>query len=163
MISLIQTVVLWIHLVTAAFFVGGSLFVWLVLIPASHRVAADEAERTKLVGVVARQFGRIAAFDFLLLVASGVYSATWYLGRFADLFTSQRGILLLVKLILVALLLAATLVHDLYFSRRISRLASEGRHEELRDIRRKSRVISALSVLFMVGVLVMVVLMQGAD
>ena len=90
MISLIQTVVLWIHLVTAAFFVGGSLFVWLVLIPASHRVAADEAERTKLVGVVARQFGRIAAFDFLLL--------------------------------------AATLVHDLYFSRRISRLTSDRWH-----------------------------------
>ncbi len=162
MTALIQQIVLWIHLVTAAFLVGGSLFVWLVLIPASYRIAANEAERTRLVGAVARQFGRIAAFDFLLLVASGVYNATWYLGSLADLFTSQRGILLLVKIILVALLLGATLVHDLFFSRRISRLAAEGKIEELRATRRKSRVVSFLSLLFMVGVLVMVVLMQGA-
>lgn len=163
MATTVQEIVLWVHLVTAAFFVGGSLFVWLVLIPASHKITTDEAERTRLVATVARRFGKLVSWDFLLLVATGVYNATWYLARFGDLLTTAKGKLLLVKLVLVALLLASMLVHDLFYAKRIARIAREGDLAQLRAIRRTSRLVSAASVIFMVGVLVVVILMQSAD
>lgn len=159
----IDGIVLWIHLVTAMFFVGGSLFVWLVLVPASFRLTSDEAARTKMVATIARHFGRIVSWDFLIVIASGIYNAFRYLPAFRALFVTREGALLLIKMILVILLLVSVLVHDVYFSRRISRLADSGRDEELRTIRKSSRVVSMLSVAFMLAVLVMVILMQMSD
>ncbi len=160
MAETVQAVVLYLHLVTASFFVGGSLFVWLVLIPASYRLGSDEARRTELVGTVARRFGRLVTWDFLLLVASGVYSATWYLSSFGELFASPRGLVLLVKVILVALLMVFMFLHDIHFSRRIAALAREGKVEELRLVRRKSRIVSAITLVVMAGILAMAIALQ---
>ena len=100
----LHQIVLGIHLVSAMFFIGGSLFVWLVLIPASYRLtreetppaqrarsegtgsaydaeaaARGEARRTEIVGQIAKSFGKIVGPTVLVLLASGIYNATWYL------------------------------------------------------------------------------------
>ncbi len=149
---LVNSVVLWLHIVSAMFFVGGSLFVWWVVIPASYRLTKDESRRTEIVGTIARVFGKIVGPTILVLVASGVYNATWYLSSFGELFRDAKGRVLLSKIILTLILIALIGVHDIYFSRKIARLAADKRTEELARVRRRSRILSAASVVVMAAV-----------
>ena len=130
---------------------------------ASRRAARGEARRTEIVGQIAKSFGKIVGPTVLVLIASGIYNATWYLSSFGELFSDSRGRLLLYKMIATALLLVAILIHDVHFSRRISRLAREGDVEGLAKVRKKSRIVSFASVILMAAVVVFVILMQGPD
>ena len=154
---IVNSVILWIHLVSAMFFVGGSLFVWWVVVPASYRLTKDESRRTEIVGTIARVFGRIVGPTILVLIATGIYNATWYLSSFGELFRDAKGIVLLAKIIVTAVLIALIGVHDVYFSRKIARLAAEERHTELAAVRRWSHVLSAATVVAMGGVLALTV------
>ena len=73
---LLDAVVLWIHLLSAVLFVGGSLFIWLVVLPASKLIAEDESERMQIIEKIARRFGRITNITLVVLVLSGVYNAS---------------------------------------------------------------------------------------
>ncbi|MCL4517796.1 MAG: hypothetical protein M1587_01200 [Thaumarchaeota archaeon] len=109
---LLNTVVLWIHLFCAVLFVGGSFFMWLVLMPASKTFAKDESERTQIVGKIAKQFGKITNPILIILVLTGIYNATWYLPSFDYLFSfkSYEATVLFIKVILVAMLVALFMV-----------------------------------------------------
>lgn len=43
MTPLVNAVVLWVHLFSAVLFVGGSFFMWIVVVPASHALTENEA------------------------------------------------------------------------------------------------------------------------
>lgn len=78
-IFLLDVLVLWIHLFSAVLFVGGSFFMWLVTVPASHLITDDEAERTRIVGKIARAFGNttMPVLVVLCLRASTTLLGTW--------------------------------------------------------------------------------------
>ena len=78
---------------------------WLVVMPASRLITQDESERTKIVGKIAKQFGRLTNPILVVLVASGIYNASWYLPSPGAMFTTYPGELLLTKAVLVAALL----------------------------------------------------------
>ncbi len=158
--DLLAAIVLGIHLVAAVLFVGGSFFMWLVVEPASHELTSDESARTALVGRMARHFGRWTTPLLVVLILTGIYNASWYLGSPGALFTTIGGRLLLVKAIAVAVLVALIYVHGLYFGRRIMRLAREGRLDELRRVRRISRKISYTNLGLMLAVLALAVALQ---
>lgn len=122
---LLDAVVLWIHLLSAVLFVGGSLFIWLVVLPASKLIAKDESERMQIVEKIARRFGRITNITLVVLILSGVYNASWYLPSTGTLFDTYLGNLLLVKVVLVIVLVALIYLHGLYFGRKIVRLVEE--------------------------------------
>ncbi len=156
-----DALVLWVHLFTAVLFVGGSFFMWLVVVPASHRFAKDESERTQIVGKIAKGFGRFVTPALAVLVVTGVYNASWYLPAPGALVDSQMGLLLLLKAILVVVLIALIYVANVYFGKRIVALARENRLEELRELRKRSRLVSFANLSLMLAILVLAVLMQA--
>lgn len=78
-LAFLDSVILWIHLFSAVLFVGGSFFMWLAVMPASHLITEDESERTQIVGKIAKQFRRVTNATLVVLVLTGVYNASWYL------------------------------------------------------------------------------------
>jgi len=134
---------------------------WIVVVPTSHMLTEDESERTRIVGKLAKRFARIVNPALLVLVVTGVYNVTWYLPSMSALFSSYAGYLLLAKLSAVASLLVLLYVSNVYFGRRIVRLASEGRLEELKVLRRTSRLVSFANLGLMVVILLLVALMQA--
>jgi len=78
-VLLLDAVILFIYLFAATLFVGGSFFMWLVLVPASKRIASDELERSKITAAAARRFGVLTNVALVVLVVTGIYNATWYL------------------------------------------------------------------------------------
>ena len=157
---LLDAVVLWIHLLSAVLFVGGSLFIWLVVLPASKLIAEDESERMQIIEKIARRFGRITNITLVVLVLSGVYNASWYLPSTGALFDTYLGNLLLVKIVLVIVLVALIYLHGLYFGRKIVRLARERKLEELKKVRKQSRIVSAINLVLMMMILVFAIFLQ---
>ncbi len=157
---LVDAVVLFVHLFSAVLFVGGSFFMWLVVVPASRLFGSDESERTQLVGKIAKQFGRITNPILVVLVLTGIYNATWYLPSMDALLTTTPGQILLAKATAVSALILLIYVHNVYFGRKIVQFAREGKVEELKAIRKRSRVVSAANLTLMVVVLSLAVLLQ---
>lgn len=158
--DVVVAVVLGVHLFAAVLFIGGSFFLWLVVEPASYEGAPDESERTARVGRLARRFGPWSTALLIVLIGTGLFNASWYLGSPNDLLTTVGGRLLLIKGIAVAVLVALIYTHGLYFGRRIMRLAREGRLEELRRVRRVSRKISYVNLGLMLVILALAVALQ---
>jgi uncharacterized membrane protein len=157
---LVNAVVLWVHLFSAVLFVGGSFFMWIVVVPASYTLTENEAERTRMVGKIAKQFAKIVNPALAVLVVTGLYNVTWYLPSVGSLFNTYAGHLLLAKLSAAVALIVMIYISNVYFGRRIMRFAREGRLEELKALRRVSRLISFANLGLMVIILLFVVVMQ---
>lgn len=132
---------------------------WLVIVPVSRLITQDESERTRIVGKIARSFGNLTNPTLAVLIVTGLYNATWYLPSLTSL-SEYPGTILLAKIILVVILLVFIYVHNVYFGKRIVHLAEERRLDELRRLRKKSRVISAANLMLMIAILLLAVLMQ---
>jgi putative copper resistance protein D len=156
----VDAVVLWAHLFSAVLFVGGSFFMWIVVVPASHMLTEDESERTRIVGKIAKRFAKIVNPALLVLIATGVINATWYLPSMNSLFDSYAGYLLLAKVWAVAALIVLLYISNVYFGRKIMRLAKEGRLEELKALRKTSRLVSFANLGLMSAILLLVAIMQ---
>jgi len=132
---------------------------WWVIVPASHLITTDESERTRIVGKIARSFGNMTKPLIAVLVITGLYNATWYLPS-ANGLLEYPGTLLLTKAILFALLLALIYVHNVYYGKRIIRLAKDARLDELKALRSRSRIVSAANLTLMLLILLLSTLMQ---
>ena len=157
--SYLNVAVLWIHLFAATFFVGGSFFFWLVIIPASRLITTDESERTQIIGKIAKVFGKIVTPTLGVIVLTGIYNASWYITSWQDLLT-YPGTILLTKIILVILLLILIYVHNVYFGKRIVAFARERNLEALKRLRETSRKVSAANLILMATIFLLAVLMQ---
>lgn len=157
---LLNTAILWVHLFSAVLFVGGSFFMWLVVVPASRLITSDESERTRIVGKIAKQFGTMTNPTLVVLVLTGIYNASWYLSSLNSLFDTYTGSLLLTKVILVVVLLILIYVHNVYFGRKIVQLAADKRLDELRALRRTSRLVSSVNLSLMIAILVLAAMLQ---
>jgi putative copper resistance protein D len=159
-IQLLNAIMLWIHLFSAVLFVGGSFFMWLVVVPATKMITENESERTEIVGKIAKRFGRITNHILIALILTGIYNAYWYLPNMSSLLSTYGGVLLLLKVILVIILLVFIYLHNVYFGRRIISLASENKIDELNNLRKRSRLVSAANLFLMVVILFVATLMQ---
>ncbi len=92
----------WLHLVSMAVWVGGPLGL-LVTLPLLRAFGPDR--RAVLLGLV-RRFAQFAAIALGVLALTGSYSAWLHVGSLAGLLDTPYGRALLVKLALVALLVA---------------------------------------------------------
>lgn len=154
-------VLLWIHIFFAIIFIGGSYFMWLVLWPASFKVSDDEKQRTRFVGVVAKRFAYFSHTSILILVVTGLILAFgWYLPQPSDLITTLPGHILLSKMIVVAAMIGIVYGNNLYHGKRIMRLSREGKKEELQKLRRKSHILSFISLGLMALIVVLAVALQ---
>ena len=113
-----------------------------------------------MVGKIAKQFAKIVNPALAVLVVTGLYNVTWYLPSVGSLFNTYAGHLLLAKLSAAVALIVMIYISNVYFGRRIMRFAREGRLEELKALRRVSRLISFANLGLMVIILLFVVVMQ---
>lgn len=106
----------WLHLIAAVSWIGGTIFLSLVLAP-SYRAVASKPDAGALFRTTARRFRLVVWSAVAVLLLTGpmlVISHGWALFELT-LWPS----ILMVKLALVAVLLLLTLVHDLVLGPRV--------------------------------------------
>lgn len=107
--------VLTIHVVLTAWWMGSLFPLWL----ACHHLEFSEAYR------LLDRFGQLAVTAVLVLLAGGVYMS-YQLTGWSNLFTSDYGILLLVKVALVGVILSLAAIHKLVLVPRLQHTQDAG-------------------------------------
>jgi putative copper export protein len=156
-----DTAVRSLHLIAAAVWAGGMVFLGVAVGVARRTVA--ERERIALFRGLGRRFLLVGGLAMVLLIATGTDMAADRLAAFGDLFDTDYGKRLAEKLSLVILVIGLTLFHSLVQGPALSRLREEAleRPEEAelqQRIRRKSiraGIVSALNLLATLAILVL--------
>lgn len=121
--------VVFLHMISAMVWVGGILFLSLVVVPAARRY--DDSTRSRLLVDVGRRF-RVAGWTALgVLALTGVVQmaargATVTNVADGSFFTGPFGRVLGAKLVFVFLMMLATAVHDFVAGPAAERVAQEG-------------------------------------
>lgn len=144
--QLLFLVILWIHALTAVFFIGGSFFIWGVVWPVSFKMTGDEKERTRIMGLIGRLFGTLTDISIIILLATGAYLGLGYLPQFSDLTTTAGGQLLLAKSITVIVMVVLMYANNIYHGKRIVNLAAQGKLDEVKRIRKITHVASFITL-----------------
>ena len=106
----------WLHVLAAAIWVGGMLFLALVLVPVVRREEYRE-HAPRLVHLTGTRFSRVGWVCLLVLVASG-FTNLWFRGigwaalTNVGFWTTPFGLVLALKLLLVAAVLGLSAWHD---------------------------------------------------
>ena len=124
-----------IHLASAIIWIGGSLFLAMVLIPVLRRFApapgqlpANPPLPPDMLGTIARRFRWISWTCIILLVATGLYILpTRYGIGFSEFFSLGGHFVatLQVKVVLVAVVIWLSVIHDFVIGPLVSRLIDE--------------------------------------
>ncbi len=162
-VAIEQALLTWVHLVSAAIWVGGSIFLGVVLSPVLRSVAPSAEERLRLMILVGRRFNKIAVPALVVLMATGLYSSHALLANYHILGASSYGVYLVVKMALVALLAVVYAVHVRIIRRDVEERIMSGEMDagELRTLRKKIIILGEVTVVLSVAILFFAALLDA--
>ena len=108
---IIDALITWAHLISASIWVGGSLFIGVVLAPLLKTMSESVEERLMIMIRVGRKFNKIAVPSLGILIATGLYNSQYILNKPETIFSTNYGIILTIKIMLVIALIAIFAIH----------------------------------------------------
>ena len=147
-----QAIITWVHLVSAAIWVGGGLFLGVVLAPILKKTSMSLEERISLMITVGRRFNRIAVPSLIILIATGIYSSHSLLSKPGLLFETSYGSFLVIKIILVIAVIVTFAVHVRVIRKDVEEqiMSNKMSEKQIQKLRKKiiilGEVVSVLSV-----------------
>ncbi|HEX9846018.1 MAG TPA: CopD family protein [Candidatus Nitrosotenuis sp.] len=139
--ALEQAIITWIHLISSAIWVGGSLFIAVVFAPVLKTMSSSVEERLQIMVKVGRKFNKIAMPSLMILIGTGIFNSHQILSRPDFLFSTTYGILLVIKIILVAALLASFVVHVRIIRKDVEQKIMEKQLSEVQIVRLRKKII----------------------
>ena len=153
--ALEQALLTWIHITSAAIWVGGSLFIGVVFAPILKKMSMPVEERIQLMVQVGRRFNKLAMPALFILIATGMYQAHLVLQKTDILYETSYGHVLIIKMVLVAALLITYAVHVRIIRKDIEDkiIAKQISQEQLQKLRKKIIILGEVSVVLSVIIL----------
>ncbi len=135
-----QAIITWIHLVSAAVWVGGSLFIGAVLAPILKKMPMTLEERIQMMVTVGRRFNKIAVPSLIILVVTGLYNSISVLSNPDLLFGTSYGSFLFIKILLVIALIIVFAVHVRIIRKEVEDkiVSKEMTQAQIQKLRKKS-------------------------
>ena len=161
-----QSIVFWIHLLAASTWVGSQVFMFAAVVPAL-RALGDEAARHRAVVVLNRRFAWLGWGALAILVLTGIDNVIQRQHDYDIVFDYdfRYAWIFVVKLVLVAAVIALTAIHSYIVGPRLLALQESGQAgaAELSRLRRLSIQLSVLNLLAVVAILFAVTLLQNFE
>ena len=153
--ALEQALLTWIHITSAAIWVGGSLFIGVVFAPILKKMSMPVEERIQLMVQVGRRFNKLAMPALFILMATGMYQAHLVLQKTDILYETSYGHVLIIKMVLVAALLITYAVHVRIIRKDVEDkiIAKQMPQEQLQKLRKKIIILGEVSVVLSVIIL----------
>ena len=153
--TLEQAIITWIHLVSAAVWVGGSLFLGVVLAPILKKMSMPLEERLQIMIKVGRRFNRIAVPSLIILVVTGLYSSQQLLSNPGILLSTSYGSYLVIKILLVIALVIAFAVHVRIIRKDVEEkiMSKQMSEEQIKKLRIKIIILGEVTVVISVAIL----------
>ena len=153
--ALEQALLTWIHITSAAIWVGGSLFIGVVFAPILKKMSMPVEERIQLMVQVGRRFNKLAMPALFILIATGMYQAHLVLQKSDILYETSYGHVLIIKMILVAALVLLYAVHVRIIRKDVEDkiIAKQMPQEQLQKLRKKIIILGEVTVVLSVIIL----------
>ena len=150
-----QAVITWIHFLCASIWVGGSIFLGLVLAPLLKRMSFSTEERLNLMIKTGRRFNKIALPALIILIVTGIYNSHLVLQNQEILFSTSYGAFLIIKIILVIALIVTFAVHIRIFNKNVEEriAAKQIMDSELQKLTKNGMILGETTVVISVAVL----------
>ena len=163
--ALEQALLTWIHITSAAIWVGGSLFIGVVFAPILKKMSMPVEERIQLMVQVGRRFNKLALPALFILIATGMYQAHLVLQKSDILYETSYGHVLIIKMILVAALLVLYAVHVRIIRKDVEDkiIAKEMPQEQLQKLRKKIIILGEVTVVLSIITFLAAVLNAGGQ
>lgn len=153
--ALDQAIIIWIHLICSAIWVGGSLFIAIVFAPILKTMVPTMEERLQIMIKVGRRFNKVAVPALLILIATGIWNSRQFLGNPEYLMSSSYGNMLVIKMFLVAALLISFAVHVRIIRKEIEEKIMQKQLNEAQIIKLRKKIIIVGEVTVVLSVLVL--------
>ena len=155
MTALEQAILTWIHLISAAIWVGGSLFIGIVFSPLLKTMTDSLEERMQIMIRVGRRFNKIAVPSLIILMATGLYSSHVLLGKPELLIATSYGIFLIIKIILVITLIIIYAIHVRVIRKDIEEkiMSKQMPEPEIQKLRKKIIILGEITVVLSIAIL----------
>jgi uncharacterized membrane protein len=151
-VSALYLLSIWLHIIAASIWIGGTIFLAAVLVPMIRR-PEYRAFAPAMLQSAGERFRKIGWASLLVLMATGVTNLAFRRFAWTDVATPQGwnsrfGQTLAEKLLVVATIMVLSLAHDLWVGRRATAawLANPS-SEETRRLRRQASWIGRINLL----------------
>jgi uncharacterized membrane protein len=158
-----QAIITWIHLTSAAIWVGGSLFIGAVLAPILKTMSYSLEERLQIMIRVGRRFNKIAIPSLIILIGSGIYNSYSFFSNFGLLLSTNYGNLLIIKIILVIALIITYIIHVKIIRKDIEEeiMSKKMSEKQIQKLRIKIIILGEITVVLSVAILFMAALLNS--
>lgn len=161
--SLVDALIMWAHLVAASIWVGGSIFIGIVLAPLLKTISDSVEGRLSIMIRVGRKFNTIGVPSLIILIITGIYNSIGVIVRPSLILSTSYGIILLVKVILVIMLIIIFAIHVRLIrsevEKKIESKNLSGDH--LQKLRSKIITLGRLTVILSLAILLMAALLRS--
>ena len=155
MTALEQAILTWIHLVSAAIWVGGSLFIGIVFSPLLKTMTDSVQERMQIMIRVGRRFNKVAVPSLIILMATGLYSSHALIAKPDLLVATSYGTFLIIKIILVIALIVTYIVHVRVIRKDVEDeiMSKQMSEANIQKLRKKIIILGEVTVVLSIAIL----------
>jgi uncharacterized membrane protein len=149
-----QVILTWAHLTSAAIWVGGSLFIGVVLAPILKKLSYSLEERLQIMIIVGRRFNKIAIPSLVILIVTGLYNSQTIINS-ELLHSTSYGNFLILKIILVIALIITYAVHVRIISKDVEEkiISKQMSQKQIQKLRIKIVILGEIIVILSVAIL----------
>ncbi len=150
-----QVILTWIHLIAAAIWVGGSIFIGIVFSPILKTIATSTEERIQIMIKVGKRFNKIAVPSLIILMVTGLYNSHLLLSKPDLLMATSYGVFLTVKIILVIALVITYAVHVRVIRKEVEDqiMSKQMSANQIQKLRKKIIILGEITVVLSVTIL----------
>jgi putative copper resistance protein D len=155
MTAIEQAIITWIHLIAAAIWVGGSLFIGIVFSPLLKTMTSSVEERMQIMIRVGKRFNKIAVPSLIILMATGLYTSNALIANPDLLVSTSYGKFLIIKIILVIALIVTYAVHVRVIRKDVEEkiMSNKMPEPEIQKLRKKIIILGEITVVLSVAIL----------
>ena len=152
---IVQAILTWIHLISAAIWVGGSLFIGIVFSPLLKTMANSIEERLQIMIKVGKRFNKIAVPSLFILMATGLYNSHVLLSKPDLLVATSYGTFLIIKIILVIALIITYIIHVRIIRKDVEEqiMSKQMSEKQIQQLRKKIIILGEITVVISIAIL----------
>lgn len=124
---ILDALIVWVHLICSSIWVGGSIFLGIVLAPEIRNMKPNIEDRLSLMIRFGRKFNAIALPSFLILIVTGIYNSRTFIFRSNDILETQYGQILIIKILVAIAILVIYIIHIRIFSTKTEEEITSGK------------------------------------
>lgn len=160
---ILDALIVWVHLICSSIWVGGSIFLGIVLAPEIRNMKPNIEDRLSLMIRFGRKFNAIALPSFLILIVTGIYNSRTFIFRPNDILETQYGQILIIKILVAVAILVIYIIHIRIFSTKTEEEITSGKLdlEYLISVRTKIIWLGRITVFLSIIVLLLAALLDS--